>query len=179
MPATAIKHELTTLFASTTAVLIILFAVSIFFAVLKLRLKSRKRYVRTSRTTHYIAKPLMTEVEKKLYFRLTEALPQYRIFTQVQLIQIVGINNTADRLQWLNKIRQLSADFVVCDHNCNVIVVIELDDKTHEVPRQQYRDCKKNAALEEANIRLIRWHVRHLPTVEQIRQAIPAQAAAA
>ena len=138
------------------------------------KVKSRKR--RNKKAATYIAKPLLSKVEKELYFRLITALPNHRVFAQVQLIRLIDIEGIADRMNWMNKIAWLSLDFVICDSQCSVIAAIELDDSTHQKPRQQYRDFKKNSALHIANIKLIRWEAHKLPSLEQIKTAIPQTA---
>jgi len=49
-----------------------------------------------------------------LYFRLVRALPESVVLAQVQLSRFLGVKKGSDYQSWLNRINQMSADFVVC-----------------------------------------------------------------
>ena len=49
-----------------------------------------------------------------LYFRLVRALPDSIVLAQVQLSRFLGVKKVGDSQSWLNRINQMSADFVVC-----------------------------------------------------------------
>jgi very-short-patch-repair endonuclease len=70
----------------------------------------------------------------------------------------------ADRL----RIAQQRADYVVCSKTCELIAVVELDDRTHSSAKDQLRDSR----LEQAEIRTVRFKSRAKPTPEAIRAAI-------
>ncbi|MGM8226759.1 DUF2726 domain-containing protein [Cellvibrio sp. ARAG 10.3] len=112
---------------------------------------------------------LMSHPEQVMYFRLREALPDYCIFSQVQLSQLVRVKKGHDFKQWFNRINRMSADFVVTDKSMSTIAVIEVDDKTHQRADRIEQDKKKDKALKSAGIEVIRWPAKPLPTVEAIR----------
>lgn len=62
----------------------------------------------------FYSKKLMSAPEQVLYFRLVLALPDYIVLSQVQLSSFLGVKKGNQRLAWLNRINQKSADFVVC-----------------------------------------------------------------
>lgn len=66
----------------------------------------------------------------------------------------------------------MSLDFVVCRKDSSVIAAIELDDKSHAAEARQKADEKKNKALADANIPIIRWKVEKLPDQETIRRTL-------
>jgi len=115
------------------------------------------------------ARRLMSPPEQVLYGRLVEALPGKLILSQVQLTRILEVKNVPNRNVWLNKLIRLSVDFVVCYPDSSVIAAIELDDSTHNGASRQSADTRKSEALAAAGVRLVRLHVRNLPSVEDIR----------
>lgn len=82
---------------------------------------------------------------------LKEHLPNFEIYPNMRLADVI-------KADWklFNRISKYHLDFVVCDHDANVIAAIELDDSTHDTPKAQVRDTKKDDYLHTANIRLFR-----------------------
>lgn len=115
---------------------------------------------------------LMSQPEQVLYGRLVEALPGKLIFSQVQLTRIIEVKNVPNRISWVNKLIRLSVDFVVCNPDTSVLAVIELDDASHGRSSRQDSDSRKNEALAAAGVRIIRWRVNELPSIESIRQQL-------
>jgi hypothetical protein len=115
-------------------------------------------------------KPLSL-VEQVLWFRLTEALPDHIVLAQVQLSRLLSVKKGHNFHQWNNRINRMSADFVICKKDASVVAVIERDDATHERADRQAANAKKSKALADANVRLIRWQTKSLPSHEQIREA--------
>jgi hypothetical protein len=124
----------------------------------------------TGQTSLYRARSLMTDNEAEFFGRLVAALPDYYIFPQVAmsaLIEAAASNKKAahsDRL----RIAQQRVDYVVCDMNCKVVAVVELDDRTHSVSKDQVRDAR----LLQGGIRTIRFQSKNKPSVGTLRAAI-------
>lgn len=125
--------------------------------------------LKISKPWPYRKVPLMTAVEKKFYWLLKDALPDYHIFSQVQLSQVIRPPKGRDEFKWLNKIWCMSLDYVILDQQLETLAVIELDDKTHLLKRRQEADQKKDKALKAAKVRMIRVKVSQLPTKQEIR----------
>ncbi|MDD5065310.1 MAG: DUF2726 domain-containing protein [Phycisphaerae bacterium] len=117
---------------------------------------------------YYRRSHVMSSPEQVLYFRLVEALPDCIIFSQVQLSRLLGVGKGSDFIFWFNKINRMSVDFVICDKSSQIISIIELDDKTHDLEDRKIADLKKNKAISDAGIKLIRWYVGSLPSVADI-----------
>lgn len=118
----------------------------------------------------YIPRELMTAPERVLYVRLCQALPEYLIFSQVQLCRMIEVDPTADKQAWFNRINRMSVDFVICaPDGAKILAAIELDDASHERADRIKADSKKDKALASAGIRMIRWPVRGMPNSQQIR----------
>jgi hypothetical protein len=118
----------------------------------------------------YKRRKLMTENEREFFARLVTALPDHYIFPQVALSGLIEAASSnkqkahGDRL----RIAQQRADFVICDAGCEVIAVVELDDRTHSATKDQLRDSR----LEQAGIRTIRFQSKNKPAPEAIRAAV-------
>jgi len=82
-------------------------------------------------------------------------------------------------MQWLNRVNQKSADFVVCKKDFSVLVVIELDDSTHTRPSRRKADGDKERAINDAGLPVLRWHVKAMPSIEEIQTSVRPQTAAA
>ena len=150
-------------------------AAILLFALLVMQLRRGKGTAGKSSASEawpVYARRLMSPSEQVLYQRLVEALPSKIVLAQVQLSRIVEVKNVPKRIVWLNKILPLSVDFVICNPDTSVFAAIELDDPTHNRNRRQEADARKNKALASAGVRLIRWHVRDIPSIESIREQL-------
>jgi len=110
--------------------------------------------------------------EQTLYHRLVEALPDHRVLTQVQLLQTVRFKRRSRDWRILNRISQLSIDFLVVTPETALVAAIELNDATHMDKHRRDADARKAHALKSAGIPLLVWSVREMPDVPAIRAAI-------
>lgn len=116
--------------------------------------------------------PIMTDSEVQFFKKLQHALPEYTVFSQVQLSRIIEPSEEAgrDRQFWFNRVCRQSVDFVLIDQNMQtVLAAIELDDWTHESAARQKQDAKKDKALASAGIPIIRFHAEKMPSIEMLR----------
>jgi hypothetical protein len=118
------------------------------------------------------ARPVLSEVERHLFHRLVEALPEKLILPQVQLCRFVEVRNVPRRLAVLNRYNRLSADFVICNADAVVERVVELDDRSHNRAAARSRDAKKDAVLKSAGIPIVRFQARAIPSVVDLRQLV-------
>lgn len=143
-------------------VVFIVFAAA-FMAVLKGAKKTR-------RAGAYRRRKLMTDNEQEFFGRLVVALPDHYVFPQLAMSALIEAASSekktahSDRL----KIAQQRADYVVCDKQCEVVAVVELDDKTHSRAKDALRDSR----LEQAGIRTVRFQSRSKPAVAALRAAV-------
>lgn len=121
-------------------------------------------------TGTYKARELLTENEAEFFGRLVVALPDHYIFPQVAMTALIEAASRdkkqahADRL----RIAQHRADYVVCDRRCNVVAVVELDDRTHSRSKDKIRDAR----LQQAGIRTVRFESRSKPSAQTLRAAV-------
>jgi very-short-patch-repair endonuclease len=125
-----------------------------------------------------VCSTVLSQPEQVLYRRLVQALPNNLIFAQVQLSRFLEVRRGVSRLSWLNRINQMSADFLILKPDTSVVAAIELDDASHNRPSRRDTDARKAHALQSAGVTLIRWHVRDLPDESAIRTAIAGAAIA-
>jgi hypothetical protein len=119
------------------------------------------------------ARNLLTNREQLFYQRLLSVYPNHKIFVQVALSQLIDVpEDHPERQSIRNRFSQLVADFVLCRSDLSVSAVIELDDRSHERRDRQAADARKNKALADAGIRLVRVPAGALPSEEKLREII-------
>jgi cellulose biosynthesis protein BcsQ len=118
----------------------------------------------------YKARKLMTENELEFFGRLVTALPDHYIFPQVSMTALLEASSGDRKIAHSDRLRiaQQRVDYVVCDVRCEVVAVVELDDRTHSSEKDQRRDKR----LEQAGIRTIRFQSRSKPQLDAIRASV-------
>jgi|SRR5665213_1077962 len=102
---------------------------------------------------------IMTRAEHECYDALVAGMgASYHFFPQIHLDAIVFPKNTRqDRLYAFRHINQKSLDFVACGkESMRPLFAVELDDKTHNLPKRIERDKEVERVLHGAGIPLIR-----------------------
>lgn len=125
----------------------------------------------------YSAKKLLTENEKKWFAAFKEGMPHAHVLSQVALNQLVN----AEGARWRsakNKINPRSIDFVLLGPDLDVLLAIEIDDRSHRLEKRRIDDEKKNKALREAGITLLRFPALPVLTGDELKKAIVATLAA-
>jgi hypothetical protein len=122
------------------------------------------------RTGAYRRRKFMTDNEEEFFGRLVVALPDHYIFPQVAMSALLDTASSDKRTAhgYRLRIAQQRVDYVVCTRRCEVVAVVELDDKTHSRAKDELRDAR----LEQAGIRTVRFQARNKPKVEAIRTMI-------
>jgi len=132
--------------------------------------KTQHMVVSEQKWPFYVKRP-MGAAEQVLYFRLIKALPGHIVLAQVSASRILSVMPNYHFQHWHKRLHNLSYDFVVCDKNFSVIAAIELDDSSPAHPHQQQAAVTKNKICNDAELRLIRWHVKLLPDEFAIQAA--------
>jgi hypothetical protein len=116
------------------------------------------------------ARKLMTDNEAEFLGRLIAALPDHYVFPQVAMSALIEPSSRdkkqahGDRL----RIAQQRVDFVVCDKQCKVVAVVELDDSTHSRAKDQTRDAR----LLQGGVRTVRFESKNKPDLAALSAAI-------
>lgn len=128
-------------------------------------------------------RPVMTQAELAFYRRLTPVLERIGgvdVFAQVSMGAIMEVSRSMEQSQrraLRNRFDRKVVDFVVTDEQSNVLLLIELDDRTHDADRDGARDqmtrsagyptlrIRGRAARDGAEIeRLVRTHLSSRPS---------------
>lgn len=148
----------------------ILFAVLIIAVVLIGLVLAKAKQGKGSDSANYKRRALMTDNELEFFGRLVAALPDHYIFPQVSMGALLE-PTSADKKQAHSdrlRIAQQRIDYVVCNKRCEVVAVVELDDKTHSRAKDKVRDER----LEQAAVRTVRFQSRQKPAAEVIRATV-------
>lgn len=117
-------------------------------------------------TTPILRREPLTRHEQKMYFALTNALPECIVLAQVAFSSLITTESQATRNRFDRKV----ADFILCSQGLNVIAIIELDDWSHQGRERQ--DADRDAMLKNTGYTTIRY--RHVPDATTIRADIEA-----
>jgi len=112
-------------------------------------------------TKLYDPVPILTDREFEFYERLRPVAEEFglQIFTKIRLADLIVPKPKAENPFWMecfNKIRSKHIDFALADENAAIVMLIELDDSTHDRPDRAERDDFVNAVLENTGYILIR-----------------------
>lgn len=116
---------------------------------------------------------LLTENEKDFLDRLEDAFPEYRIMAQVSMGALMAPavrGGSRDYLSIRARFSQKVVDYVVLDDALEVVVLVELDDRTHNPDRDAVRDAMTAAA----GYVTLRYESRDKPTAADIRADLAA-----
>lgn len=97
-------------------------------------------------------RPVMTPAELAFYRRLTPALERIggvHVFAQVSMGAIMEVSRSMEQSQrraLRSRFDRKVVDFVVTDEQSNVLLLIELDDRTHDADRDSARDRMTRSA---------------------------------
>lgn len=129
----------------------------------KLFPKEEKPEPKIQPLTEYMAVPLLTRYES-INYRAMKAYADTQgltIHVKVRLADLItpqtGYNNKTWKSRF-NKISSKHVDFVICDSDMKVQVIVELDDRSHERADRQERDKFVDAALIGAGYKIV--HIR-------------------
>jgi very-short-patch-repair endonuclease len=120
----------------------------------------------------YRRKAIMTGNETEFIGRLRRALPDLHICPQVAMHALIEptASNSKIRLRDFRRVSQKIVDYAVFDAQWAIVVVIELDDRTHD----SLRDAARDGYLAAAGIRTLRFQSRAKPTEGEIRVQVQA-----
>lgn len=111
--------------------------------------------------------------ERQAFATLVRALPDAMILAQVPLSRFLRVPKRHSYTDWLRRLGNQCADFVICDSNAQVLAVVELRAAAGPASdRTQRRLERMSRSLKAANLPLHVWNEGVLPSVEAIRLAI-------
>lgn len=107
------------------------------------------------RAADYGGKPLLTRWELAALGEMRHELPpSLHVCPQVRLADLVTLRpmEARERQAALNRVASKSVDFVVIDSAGQTLLVVELDDRTHDRADRRERDRLVNAVLGQCGI---------------------------
>jgi hypothetical protein len=143
---------------------------AVFLLVAVLALKTGGGTSKKDGIGSYKAGKLMTDNEREFFGRLSIALPDHYVFPQVAMGALIVPASTDKKIAHADRLRvaQQRVDFVICDRACKVVVVVELDDRSHQPGKDQRRDERLN----QGAIRTVRFQSKNKPDAKAIREAV-------
>jgi very-short-patch-repair endonuclease len=143
-------------------------------AVVGLALLKAKLAAKPDGAAWFKAKPLLTPNELEFLIRLETAAPELRFHAQVSMGAVLeaAVSKKMDAKAHMSargRFSQKIIDFVAQRRDDGAIVaMIELDDRTHSADK----DSKRDAMLEQAGYRVVRWQSKNKPDATAIRAAL-------
>lgn len=116
------------------------------------------------RTQNYFPKRVITPFEQKMFLRLNEAFPHNYVLPQVAFSALI----TSDQYKYRARFNRKVTDFVILNHDMNVIAIIELDDPTHIGKEKQ--DAERDYMLNQAGYQVFRY--TDIPSIQTLKQDI-------
>lgn len=125
----------------------------------------------TASPSYFVRGRFLSPHEIEMFKLLLVVVPAgWHVFTQVslgQMLQATGGNKFEnDGLRF--KVAQKAADFVICQPDLSIALVVELDDRTHL--GKEDKDNERDAFLLQAGIPTKRYF--HVPPVDHLREYI-------
>ncbi|MEX0775328.1 MAG: DUF2726 domain-containing protein [Phycisphaeraceae bacterium] len=118
---------------------------------------------------------LLSRAERSFFGVLGQALgAQYLIFAKVRLADLLWMpRGTQQRQAHFNRIQSKHVDFLLCDRaSVRPLLVIELDDASHDEPDRRERDNFLDAALQAAGLPVIHVPAQATYNTNHVRQNI-------
>ena len=114
---------------------------------------------------------VLTAPECQAYNLLRRALPDHMILAQVPLARFLKVPTRHSYSEWLRRVGQLCVDLVVCDHNSQVVGVVDIRQaEAQESDRAKKRRARMDRVLQASGIPLHVWREDLLPTPAVARE---------
>ena len=157
--------------------LVVLVGLVLIAAIIKLRGGSSLGKTASDTAVYESQDTLLTPAERSFFGVLEQvAGSQFRLFAKVRLADIVKSargENQSGRQSALNRITSKHVDFVLCDQKSfRIVGIIELDDKSHRRSDREDRDDFLDAALQQADIPILRIPARSSYSTNELRNQI-------
>jgi hypothetical protein len=121
---------------------------------------------------------LLTQAERAFFVTLQQAVgQQFLIFAKVRALDLIWMpKGTESRQAHQNRVQAKHVDFVLCSRDVvRPLVVIELDDSSHESDDRRARDVLLDNVFRAAGLPLVRFACRASYRVEEIRARIASE----
>lgn len=129
---------------------------------------------RSHRLPYFAKETLCSRGELAFYRILNHAVPSgLAISMKTRLGDVIGCTADGWKSGYGAKISQKHVDFVIYDPvTTAILLVIELDDKTHQLPDRQTRDVFVDEALKAAGVAILRVPAAREYDLDALREQI-------
>lgn len=115
----------------------------------------------------YQARLLLTKNEWRCYMAIRDPIEalDMRICPKVRLLDLAEPKKGATGREWghlKNRVQSKHVDFVICDRDMRVKLIIELDDSTHDAQDRKDRDAFVDTVLTGCGFQIL--HIRSIDT---------------
>ncbi len=143
--------------------------------------RARRRRLTPAVSPTVLGQPMTTRPlnagEREAYRILTEAMPRgYLLLPQVALARFIKVSERTSYRAWYDRIGHRCVDFLVCNSEGELVVVVELDELGNRSPRYEQVVRRKARVLDEACVPVMHWDSADLPSVEQAREGLESAA---
>ena len=116
---------------------------------------------------------VLSTVECQAYSTLVRALPDCMVLAQVPLSRFLRVPKRYSYADWLRRLGNQCADFVICDMHAQVLAVVELQPPAASAGDRAQRRMERMArSLKAAKVPLHVWTEGLLPSADAAREAI-------
>lgn len=117
----------------------------------------------------YVRKRFMSMNEAFFYYELKKITNKYNyeLFSKVRIADLVETKQGLTRKQWgyyFGIIKAKHADFVVCTMSLQPVLIVELDDRTHDTSKGMMRDSLVDRVYYSVNYPIL--HTRGIDNLE-------------
>lgn len=118
----------------------------------------------------YIKRRFLSANEEFFFHELKKVTQkyEYELFCKVRIADLVELKKGLNKRQWafyFGQIKAKHADFVICNRNLQPVLIIELDDKSHDTSKGIKRDSFIDKVYKDANIPIL--HTRGIDNIEK------------
>lgn len=115
-------------------------------------------FIRLHQRLPYVMNETILTPRERAFYRILKPIAdklELQICPKVRVADIVSIKKgTKEWQKWFNKIKSKHVDFLLCDYDMNIVLIIELDDRSHETERAMKSDRLKNAIFGNRLLRI-------------------------
>jgi len=120
---------------------------------------------------------VLSTPERLAYGALSRGLPEYMILAQVPLSRFLNVPRRNSYADWLRRVGNQCADFVICDMAAQVVAVVEIQGP-QPGDRARKRLARITRTLKAAKIPMQIWSEAAIPAPDMARALILPQPAA-
>jgi len=135
--------------------------------------KRSGKTVETDYSAYNAKSTILTKGEFSFYMVLRQILGEkYFIYPKVGMSDFIEVKAGEGYQGAFNRIRSKHVDFLICDKSSKVLLIVELDDTSHQRPRAQRADRFKDGLFEAVGIRCVRFKAQRSYNIEEVKRAL-------